>query len=84
MSLVLNLTYIRPTSLLRLIFQDACIAKAFNVCLDVPPVRGPSEIAAVLRDHSTDRYVFPTSEVDKVTSWSFHALHSQSNVLSFL
>ena len=51
---------------LRFCFQDSGIAKAFNVCLDVPPVRGPEEIAAALRDHSADRYMFPESEIEQV------------------
>ncbi|KAL8270610.1 hypothetical protein Esti_005472 [Eimeria stiedai] len=46
--------------------REAGIAKAFNVCLDVPPVRGPTEIAAALRDHSADRYLFPESEIEQV------------------
>ncbi|KAL8433285.1 hypothetical protein ACSSS7_003969 [Eimeria intestinalis] len=49
-----------------LLVLEAGIAKAFNVCLDVPPVRGPTEIAAALRDHSADRYLFPESEIEQV------------------
>ncbi|KAL8450203.1 hypothetical protein Emag_003357 [Eimeria magna] len=49
-----------------LVVLEAGIAKAFNVCLDVPPVRGPTEIAAALRDHSADRYIFPESEIEQV------------------
>lgn len=46
--------------------RESGIAKAFNVCLDVPPVRGPKEIAVALRDHSADRYLFPESEIEQV------------------
>lgn len=46
--------------------RESGIAKAFNVCLDVPPVRGPKEIAAVLRDYSADRYPFPEAEIEQV------------------
>ncbi|CDI79428.1 N-ethylmaleimide-sensitive factor, putative [Eimeria acervulina] len=46
--------------------KEAGIAKAFNVCLDVPPVKGAEEIAAALREHSADRYLFPEEEIMRV------------------
>ncbi|CDJ44178.1 N-ethylmaleimide-sensitive factor, putative, partial [Eimeria tenella] len=46
--------------------RESGIAKAFNVCLDVPPLRGPQEIAAALREHSADRYEFPEEEIQKI------------------
>ncbi|XP_026193916.1 vesicle-fusing ATPase [Cyclospora cayetanensis] len=46
--------------------KESGIAKAFNVCLEVPPVRGPKQIGAALRDHSADRYCFPEAEIEQV------------------
>nr|CEL65248.1 TPA: N-ethylmaleimide-sensitive factor, putative [Neospora caninum Liverpool] len=43
--------------------KEAGVAKAFNVSLQVPLVRGPHQIRTVLQAHCGDRHVFPPEEI---------------------
>ncbi|KFH02910.1 putative N-ethylmaleimide-sensitive fusion protein, partial [Toxoplasma gondii VAND] len=46
--------------------KEAGVAKAFNVSLQVPLVRGPHQIRTVLQAHCGSRHVFPPEEISLV------------------